>query len=73
MTKERGPLAVFDRIRNLMSGRTRFRSGMGQLPLVFFLNRQRPRLPDPLDRRTSPQLGLLDSALAKFQLRLALD
>jgi hypothetical protein len=30
------------------AGRTRFCSGMAELHLVFFLNRQRPRLPDPL-------------------------
>jgi hypothetical protein len=46
---------------------------MAYLHLVLFLDRQRLCLPDPLGRRASPKLGLLDSALAKFQLPRALD
>ena len=44
---------------------------MDELYLVFFLNRERARLPHPLGRRPSLDLGLLDSALAQLQLHLA--
>ena len=46
---------------------------MAELYLVLFFNRQRTHLPDSLGRRASPDLGLLDFALAEFQLRLAPD
>jgi hypothetical protein len=51
--------------------RTRFGQGMAQLHLVLFINGQRTDLSDSLGRRPSLELGLLDFALAKFQLGLA--
>ena len=45
---------------------------MDQLHLVFFPDRQRHYLRDPLGWRARLNLGLLDFVLAKFQLRLAL-
>jgi hypothetical protein len=73
MTKERGPLAVFERIRNLMPG------GRGSarewLSCIWCFSLTASALVCLIlwGRRASPRLGLLDSALAKFQLRLALD
>jgi len=44
---------------------------MTQLHLVLFINGQRTYLFHSLGRRASLELGLLDFALAKFQLGLA--
>ena len=46
---------------------------MAQLHLVLFINGQRTDLSHSLGRRSSLELGLLDFALAEFQLRLAPD
>jgi hypothetical protein len=46
---------------------------MAQLHLVLFINGQRSDLSYSLGRRPSPELGLLDFVLAKFQLGLASD
>ena len=53
--------------------RTRLGQRMAQLHLVFFFIGQRTCLSYSLGRRTSLELGLLDFALAKFQLSLAPD
>jgi hypothetical protein len=55
------------------AGWTWFGQRMAQLHLVLFIIGQRPCLSHFLGRRTSPELGLLDSALAAFQLSLAPD
>ena len=46
---------------------------MDELHLVLLFDRQRACLRDSLGRRVTDELGLLDSALAKLQFRLALD
>jgi hypothetical protein len=73
MTKERGPLAVFERMRNaLPGGRGSAREWLSCI-WCFSLTASAFVCLILLGWRASPKLGLLGSTLAKFQFRLAPD
>jgi hypothetical protein len=67
VSKERGPLSVFERIRNALPGGSGVGSGMGQLHFLFFSTRKRYRLRASLDQWFASHAVGMGSSLARLQ------
>ena len=67
VSKERGPLSVFERIRNALPRGRGLGPGMAQLHLLFFSDRERCRLRASLDRWVTSHAAGMDRSLARFQ------
>jgi hypothetical protein len=60
VSKERGPLSVFERIRNRLAMGSGVDSGMAQLHFLFLSDRERCRLRASLDRRFASHSAGMD-------------
>ena len=67
VSKECGPLAIFERISGGHAGRSRFTQGMGQLHLLFFTYVKRHSLRNPLNNPLKLEWGEWLLSWARFQ------